>query len=52
MRQALDRIVRDGNRAGESSAGSVISSEGASAQERVDINAAIREVIELTRAKR
>ena len=52
VRQALDRIVRDGNRAG-AVVGRIrnLVKKAPPRDERVDINAAIREVIELTRSE-
>ena len=52
VRQALDRIVREGNRAG-AVVGRIrnLIKKAPPREERVDINAAIREVIELTRSE-
>ena len=52
VRRALDRIVRDGVRAG-AVVGRIrdLVKKAPSREERVDINAAIREVIELTRSE-
>ena len=52
VRQALDRIVRDGDRAG-AVVGRIrnLSKKATPRDERVEINAAIREVIELTRSE-
>jgi PAS domain S-box-containing protein len=51
-RQALDRIVRDGSRAGEV-VGRIrnLIKKAPPSSERVDINAAIREVVEFTRSE-
>ena len=52
VQQALDRIVREGNRAG-AVVGRIrnLIKKAPPSEERVDINAAIREVIELTRSE-
>ena len=52
VQQAIDRIVRDGNRAG-AVVGRIrdLIKKAPPSGERVDINAAIREVIELTRSE-